>query len=506
MNFHQASDAAGQLPLDDPGRFFAGAIALLREDYPELLLPLAREATDKHPAEARVWQVLGLAARACGESRTALEAFAKAASLAPTDPLIAHSLARSALEAGKRSAHLFEQAFRLAPTDGTILTGRLAARVQEGEAERGAREMIDLLRRNPLWLDGHLALARLLGQLGHDPGRMLSEAVQANPAAGDLHRALIQIRLEAGDLEGAATAMATARTALASEPWLLPLDAHICSESGQTEAADRLFAKFGTPDDTPTIGLLARHLIRAGRADVVVDLLEPRIGRDQQHHLWPYLSLAWRMTGSSRWDWLEGDARLVSVIDLADRIGDTGALAEHLRHLHFAIAPPLDQSVRGGTQTDGNLLLRDEPVLQALRAAILDAVAEHVAQLPTHQPQHPTLINRRAPTRISGSWSVRLEGQGFHTDHVHSHGWISSAFYVALPDSIGSQEGADSAAGWLTLGESRELVPALAPVRMVEPRVGRLVLFPSTMWHGTRPFPDGERMTVAFDIAYPRQS
>lgn len=506
MNFDQASEAARHLPLDDPGRFFADAIALLREDYPELLLPVAHQAAETHPADPRLWQALGLAARACGESRTALDAFTRAARLAPADPLIAHSLARSALEAGKPSAHLFEQAFQLAPSDGTILTGRLAARVQEGEAERGARELVDLLRRNPLWIDGHLALARLLGQLGHDPGRMLGEALQAQRTAPDLHRTLIQIRLEAGELAGASRALSDARTALGDEPWLLPLEAHICSEEGNIDAADRLFAALGTPGDTPTIGLLARHLVRAGRADAVVKLLEPRIGTDQQHHLWPYLSLAWRLTGSARWHWLEGDPRLVSVIDLADRIGDLAGLAEHLRRLHFAIAPPLDQSVRGGTQTDGNLLLRDEPPLQALRAAILAAVAEHVAQLPPPQPQHPTLIARRAPVRISGSWSVRLEGEGFHTDHVHSHGWISSAFYVALPDSLGSPDGPNGTAGWLTLGESRELVPALEPVQMVEPKLGRLVLFPSTMWHGTRPFPDGERMTVAFDIAYPKQS
>ena len=60
-------------------------------------------------------------------------------------------------------------------------------------------------------------------------------------------------------------------------------------------------------------------------------------------------------------------------------------------------------------------------------------------------------------------------------------------------------------AGWLSLGESRDLVPELSPLRLVEPRPGRLVLFPSTMWHGTRPFPSGERLTVAFDIAVPKQ-
>lgn len=44
----------------------------------------------------------------------------------------------------------------------------------------------------------------------------------------------------------------------------------------------------------------------------------------------------------------------------------------------------------------------------------------------------------------------------------------------------------------------------LKPAQLVEPKVGRLVLFPSTMWHGTVPFADAERMTVAFDVARAR--
>jgi hypothetical protein len=82
---------------------------------------------------------------------------------------------------------------------------------------------------------------------------------------------------------------------------------------------------------------------------------------------------------------------------------------------------------------------------------------------------------------------------------------LSSAFYVALPDSL-AREGSGDAAGWLSLGEARDLVPALPPLALIEPRPGRLVLFPSVMWHGTRPFPEGERLTVALDIARPQQS
>lgn len=39
------------------------------------------------------------------------------------------------------------------------------------------------------------------------------------------------------------------------------------------------------------------------------------------------------------------------------------------------------------------------------------------------------------------------------------------------------------------------------PLRLVQPKPGRLVLFPSYWWHGTRPFHSTEpRTTIAFDV------
>jgi hypothetical protein len=39
----------------------------------------------------------------------------------------------------------------------------------------------------------------------------------------------------------------------------------------------------------------------------------------------------------------------------------------------------------------------------------------------------------------------------------------------------------------------------LEPLEAIKPEPGYLALFPSTLYHGTRPFGDAERMTVAFD-------
>ena len=161
----------------------------------------------------------------------------------------------------------------------------------------------------------------------------------------------------------------------------------------------------------------------------------------------------------------------------------------------------LDQSVRGGSQTDGPLLSRIEPPIQALRSAIVAAVEDYRSKLPPIDP-----IIRCFASRGIVAFGSRGAGPfGFAaraiSHHVHPQGWISSALYIALPDV---DESADRQAGQLKLGEAPvDLGLPLPATRLIEPKPGRLALFPSWMWHGTVPFPAGERLTVAFDVKPP---
>jgi hypothetical protein len=92
---------------------------------------------------------------------------------------------------------------------------------------------------------------------------------------------------------------------------------------------------------------------------------------------------------------------------------------------------------------------------------------------------------------------VQLRPGGFHADHLHSQGWLSSAFYVATPEAVDNGR-----EGWLKFGEPGVPTrPSLAAEHFVKPRPGLLVLFPSYMWHGTVPFAgDERRLSIAFDL------
>jgi tetratricopeptide (TPR) repeat protein len=468
----------------------------------EVAQRLERELGGAGAEDSRIWQGLGLARRALQDSEAAHSAFAKAEALAPGDALIGHSLARTALEAGFPAVRLFERARTRAPDNADVLQGLSAALLAEGRGDEALRLLADALKTSPGWSAGHYAFARIARAASPDtdPLQTVLAAAVSFPDDAGLWFSAIHLALEQEAFPQAIETIERASRAIGQVPELDRLLAVSLTESG--EAADAM-PLFNSLPPAPNAGSLIhplRTLIRLGRYDQALAMAERDFRSGDSEVLWPYRTLLWRLLGKPEWEDAEGDPWLIGIYDLSAAIGPIDQLADCLRGLHRGVNEPLGQSVRGGSQTDGNLLARAEPELRQLRAAVLDAVARHVAQLPAAKAGHPTLIPERGRVRLNGSWSIRLSGQGFHVDHVHMQGWLSSAFYVVLPEAV-----ADSKAqsGWLAFGENRRLLPELDGFRVVQPQVGQLVLFPSLMWHGTRPFGAGERISVAFDVAKP---
>jgi Flp pilus assembly protein TadD len=176
------------------------------------------------------------------------------------------------------------------------------------------------------------------------------------------------------------------------------------------------------------------------------------------------------------------------LIDLTSRLN-----ALHNPHGHRL----LYQSLRQGTETTQDLSRSQDPVIQAL----FHAFAAPIARYRDHIGQGDDALRRRnqGASRYNGSWSVRLHSEGFHTSHVHPRGWISSACYIQLPDSM---RAGHTGEGILSFGAPGMLTtPALDAELSVRPELGLLVLFPSYFWHGTLPFHSEQpRLTVAFDV------
>jgi Flp pilus assembly protein TadD len=99
VNAHAAWLLKTTDPADADGVYRATLIAM-DHGLAYQAVPLARSACTLHPSDARMWQVLALAYRGLDDLAPAMEAIERAASLAPRDALIAHTLARTAFEAG----------------------------------------------------------------------------------------------------------------------------------------------------------------------------------------------------------------------------------------------------------------------------------------------------------------------------------------------------------------------------------------------------------------------
>jgi tetratricopeptide (TPR) repeat protein len=491
MGFAHELEAAkaGHASAEQLGELARSALAEQRED--EVLPLLGNAAT----SDARLWQWKALLERALDEHADALNSFAQAARLAPADAGIAHGHARVALEAGVPAVELFERALRLAPNDPQIYLGLNAARIAAGHGEEAEAELDAILARSPLWLDGHRQLAHVRSLLGKRPQAFdsLARAIANHPGQPALWQALFDLHVQAEDYSLLDEGLQRARASGVSAKTFGTYQFIAASELGKADAADQLRGP-----EIPPVWLI-RHALRNGRIEEAVALIDSELSSPRAADIWPYAETAWRMSGDSRLEWLTGNPNLVSVIDLSEGLAAIASLADLLRSLHAVSGRYLNQSVRGGSQTDGPLLSRIEPEIRDLRTLIVGAIEEHVARfksLPDSHPQKKSLGAKRV--RFTGSWSVRLVDGGFHSNHVHPRGWISSALYLSLPEPMRGDE------GWLSLGEPpAELGLELEPTHMIEPKPGQLVLFPSWMFHGTRPFPKGERLTVAFDVAPP---
>ena len=267
------------------------------------------------------------------------------------------------------------------------------------------------------------------------------------------------------------------------------------------------------PHQAATWISFAGSLLQAGQTAQAAQAAEAAVRLDPlDQQAWAFLGLAWRASGDEREAWLNDYHQHVQVFDLeppaafSDAAGFNRELADVLERLHTDAVAPIDQTLRHGSQTLGNIFDHDQALVQQLKGRIAQAVDRYIAHLGTlpGDESHP-LLGRVTPRwRFSDSWSSRLRSEGFHTNHVHSHGWISSCYYVALPPAITDADAsADRQAGWIRFGLPDIEVTGcdVLPRHAERPRVGRLVLFPSFMWHGTVPFSDAQpRLTLAFDV------
>jgi Tfp pilus assembly protein PilF len=365
------------------------------------------------------------------------------------------------------------------------------------------RDAIPLLRefldRHPQHILAQEVLADLQAQAGAGDGFLDAyvAALAKQPDSKPLLMSYWEILARSGRFAAAIESMDVRRHLFEGDRNFAILEINIASHSGLVERAGKLLESMDFQLDAQ----LARGLnrLQAGAPDEAASLLDGVVAvQPDNFEAWSLLEVAWRMTGDDRHGWLVGQPPLYGARDLDLGSAQLADIATMLRGMHQASAQPIGQSVRGGTQTPGQLFDRSAPEMATLTAALTFEIRQFVNDLPPADPRHPLLKHRNSGMAFGPSWSVRFTGSGHHAAHFHPGGILSSACYICVPDTL-----ADDAEkpGWLEIGRPpAELGLDLPPLATFEPKPGRLVLFPSFLFHGTRPFSGGERLSVAFDL------
>jgi len=363
----------------------------------------------------------------------------------------------------------------------------------------------DLLQREPLNDQAHIAYNRLLYSLRREEDFLKS--FDLAPANTRLQMSKATLLTPAGRTEEALEIYAGI---LAREPdnqdAVTGMAAVLSKLGRHGEAVLRLEqALIRAPDNSLLFAGIANAALQGRNPEKAAAMAEKALARAPHDQLvLALLGSAWRLMGDERDEILNGYDDLIQVFDLdppegfSDMSRFNAALNDWLTGLHHSNREPINQSLRAGSQSWGKIFGVGHDLVERVKERIVGAMDRYIAGIkPQHD--HPFRGRRANDFRFQGSWSSRLSDRGYHVNHVHPFGWISSCYYVGVPDTVKDQSAKE---GWIKFGEP-DFDIGLTPRRAIQPVPGRLVLFPSYMWHGTIPFHGQARTTIAFD-AVPR--
>lgn len=459
------------------------------------------------PRDAKTWSALAMTLRDQSRFGDAESAYCYAIESDPKHPLAFHNLgamlveqerAEEALDALTRAEAAGAKGFELAFNRGRALLQLYRI----DEAEKAFAEAVAL---QPRRTDAQLNLARIRF-MRRDPQFMsgLIEGLRAHPDDAALQLLLAEVLRRVGDLPNAESFLRNllSRT---NSPQVRASLAAVIYESGRLPDAEALAldAAAALPNDPIVIDTLVNILLSRTRPEEALAFIRTQRTRRPLDQSWiAYEATAARLLGHALYRELYDYERFVKTYELEAPPGWSSmaelnaALLDALTERHAFKVHPLDQSLRNGSQTARSLLTDPHPAIRAILTAF-EAPIDAYRRAIGFDSAHPFTSRNQGNTRITGAWSVQLRREGFHVNHFHPQGWISSAYYVAVPEEAQNES---LKSGWIKFGETRYPTPGAGPEKFVRPQAGRLVLFPSYMLHGTNPIHGSEaRTSIAFD-------
>ena len=191
------------------------------------------------------------------------------------------------------------------------------------------------------------------------------------------------------------------------------------------------------------------------------------------------------------------DIRLVSpfdqieTLDLFDNLDEKrsslAALEDHIKSQESLIWDRAGKPTRFGKQSHEILNGSSDPYINDLSSRLKKCIFNYMSTRPLLAQ---IAAQKTIQNELSG-WAVSLANGGYQKRHIHPEAIVSGVLYIKLSEASRSanQE------------EGNLLFPSSHGSRMISPKEGMVVLFPSYLPHETIPLiKDHERVCIAFNL------
>jgi tetratricopeptide (TPR) repeat protein len=494
---------------------------------------LSLSITQEFPKHPFAWKVLAIVLKQNGRISESLVASQKSVQLDPQDAGAHLNFGVILQELGrlKEAEASYGKAIELKPDYaeayynlGVILQG--LERLEE--AETSYRKAIEL---KPDYAKAHSNLGNTLKELGRldEAGASYNQAIALKPDYAEAHNNLGVMLQELEKLEGAETSF---RKAIVLKPDLA--EAHnnlgiILKKQGRLDEAEKSFSRaielkpyyksallnmgmiqfnknkfelslrnYDLCDNEESRGYALSCLYNLGRIQDIYKRIEKNCELDDKNIRVAAFSsfISKKEKKETAHKFCNNPIDFINISNLSSYLKNSNLfINEVIEELKTIDTVWEDKTTYNGFHSVNRINIFENPLekLKNLKLIIVDEIDAYYSRF---KNENCSYIKKWPSKKNIGGWYIILKQQGFQKAHIHPSGWLSGAIYLRVAPHLEKNEGAIefSLNGW---GYSDLSLPK----KILNPKEGDMVLFPSSLHHGTIPYStDTDRIVISFDL------
>ena len=460
---------------------------------------------------AQTYFYLGVALQQNGDLKAAIDSYRQAVKIKPDYVEVYYDLGLALRDRGdlRASIECYKQVVRLRPEDANSFNYLGAALQYNGELKAAIDSYKQALQISPACVEAYNNMGSALQATGDLDAAIenYKQALKIKPDYANAYNNLGNALHDAGDLEAAISCYTSALRIMPDSTQAHNNMGNALRNAGKYHEAIKHFDFLTTSEPDPSrpqfwynsMSQALECLYTVGRYSEVKERLNTLAESTDINLRIAAVSafVTHQLKFEDPYPFCKKPLDFFHAGNLVDHIPDVSGFAEELileaENLN-QVWEPLHGVTKSGYQTSPTVFEAGKHC-EALEKILRKEIASYYFKF---RSEDCTYMNSWPDDYYLRGWFCRLIKNGHQRPHNHPSGWLSGVVYLKTVDSPDSDDGS------IELGLHGHNLPILDdsyPRKIHRPRIGDIILFPSSLFHKTIPFSqDTERCVIAFDI------